>query len=96
MNNEKISNEMADRLAEELHHQYFKSYHPSTFKRIWKNADLIEESALEKARKQHKALISLATPEPILRDECELTRVAWEKAIIELEARIKELDEGKS
>ena len=52
MNNEQISKEMADRLAEELHHKYFKSYHPSTFTRIWKNADLIEESALEKAGKQ--------------------------------------------
>ena len=94
MNNEKISNEMADKLADIV---FARNYTKGGLIRHWKEAGLIEESALEKANKLFNKLrrsISSLT-DPILWRDVDTLGVLYGNACAELEARIKELEEGK-
>ena len=94
MNNEKISNEMADKLADIV---FARNYTKGGLIRCWKEAELIEESELEKARRLRAELsVHLNTIKDSLAiDLAHGVYCAYERVAAKLEARIKELEDGK-
>ena len=94
MNNEKISNEMANKL---LFATGFNAIILNQIKNIWFENNLLEESDLEKARRLRAELsVHLNTIKDSLAiDLAHGVYCAYERVAAKLEARIKELEDGK-